>query len=161
MWKAVTMVTMSTESSDAPVYFLWKITHTISVVLWWWYYLRLLSLNDVIKLWYSLLRLYYIVIWYITLVTSTYVWKMDHGHICYAFGFAPKTGCDSDRGWGRDRVATRLLDREEWEPRLYSGRERFFQNRLWAHWTLYSSCSVHTGHRTVTIRCTPDKAAQW
>jgi hypothetical protein len=33
MRKTVTMVMTSTESSDAPVIFLWDITHDISVVL--------------------------------------------------------------------------------------------------------------------------------
>jgi hypothetical protein len=33
MRKTVTMVTMSTETSDVPVIFLWDITHVISVVL--------------------------------------------------------------------------------------------------------------------------------
>jgi hypothetical protein len=36
-------VTISTESSDAPVIFLWEITHVISAILWWWYHLRLLK----------------------------------------------------------------------------------------------------------------------
>jgi hypothetical protein len=33
-----------------------------------------------------------------------------------------------------------------------SGRERFFKNRVWAHWTVYSVCSVHTELRTVAVR---------
>jgi hypothetical protein len=42
------------------------------------------------------LLLYCIVFWYILLVTSTYMWcgKWILAHICYAFSFAPKTGCD-------------------------------------------------------------------
>jgi hypothetical protein len=35
------------------------------------------------------------------------------------------------------------------------GREQgkgFFKNELWAHRTVYSACSVHTGQRTVAVR---------
>jgi hypothetical protein len=54
--------------------------------------LRYYDLDDVIKLLYSFLRLYCIVFRYITLVTSTYVWKWILARICYAFSFAPKPG---------------------------------------------------------------------
>jgi hypothetical protein len=40
------------------------------------------------------------------------------------------------------------------EPGLGSGREEFFKNRVWAHQTVYSACPVHTGQRTVAVRCT-------
>jgi hypothetical protein len=47
-------------------------------------------------------------------------------HICYAFGFAPKTGCDNLRGAGSGaplargegpRLSTELLDRGAWPSR--------------------------------------------
>jgi hypothetical protein len=50
----------STESSDAPVIFLWEIAHGICCTLMI-YCLRLSSLDDVINLLYSLLHLYCIV----------------------------------------------------------------------------------------------------
>jgi hypothetical protein len=60
------------------------------------YCLRLLSMDDVIKLLYSLLRLYCIVVWYILHLWRQHMCgKWILAHICYAFGFAPKTGCDN------------------------------------------------------------------
>jgi hypothetical protein len=90
-----------------------------SAVLWLWYLLRYNVLDDVIKLLYSLLRLYYIFFWYITLVTSTYVWKMDPGpHIlCIRF-------CPQNRVWQSSHVniwfnlwvifRIHLIDKDEW-----------------------------------------------
>jgi hypothetical protein len=59
------------------------------------YCLRLLSLDDVIKLLYSLLCLYCIVfLIYYTCVVIICVEKWILTHICYAFSFVSKTGCD-------------------------------------------------------------------
>jgi hypothetical protein len=81
---------MSIESNDALVTFLWKSVHVLSTVLWWWYFLRHYCLDDVMKLLYSLLHLYCIVFWYITLVMSTYVWKMDPDTHMLCIGFCPQ-----------------------------------------------------------------------
>jgi hypothetical protein len=129
MRKTVTMVMMSSESSDAPIILLWEITHVISAVLLSWYYLRLLSLDDVIKLLYSLLCLYYIVFWYITLVTSTYVWKMDPGTHMLCIRFSPKTGCDR---WELEATAEKGESRNEW------------LNILSVEWVVDTWCRVMT-----------------
>jgi hypothetical protein len=52
--------------------------------------------DNVIKLLYSFLRLYCIVFWNITIVTSTYMWKMDLGThmLCIRF-------CPQNRVWHR------------------------------------------------------------
>jgi hypothetical protein len=76
MKKTLMEILMNTESNDALIIFLWDITHVISAILWW-YCLRYYCLDVVIKTTLLSLRLYCIVLWYITLVTSTYVWKMD------------------------------------------------------------------------------------
>jgi hypothetical protein len=61
-----------------------------SVVLWLWYLLIYNVLDDVIKLLCSLLCLFCIVFWYITLVTSTYVWKMDPSPHMLCIRFCPE-----------------------------------------------------------------------
>ena len=71
-----------------------------SVVLWLWYLLRYNVQDDVIKLLYSFLCLYCIVFWYITLVTSTYVWKMDPGPHMLCIRFCPRTECDKEARQG-------------------------------------------------------------
>jgi hypothetical protein len=94
MRKTLMRMLTITESSDAPNIFLWKITPDISNVLWWWNYLIHLCLDDVIKLLYAL---------YVFIALSfdiLHLWcqhmcgKWILEHICYAFGFGPKTGCD-------------------------------------------------------------------
>jgi hypothetical protein len=84
----------STKSNDAPVIFLWKIAHVISVVLWWWYYLRHLCLDDVIKLLYPLYAFIALSFDILHLWPHYMCGKWILEHICYAFGFAPKIGCD-------------------------------------------------------------------
>jgi hypothetical protein len=42
----------------------------------------------------------------------------------------------------------------EKSPSLGLGQGKdFFKNVSWAHWTVNSGCPVHTGQRTVTVRC--------
>jgi hypothetical protein len=97
MKKTLMEILMNTESNDAPVIFLWEIIHVISALLWW-YILRYYYLDVVIKTILLSLRLYCNVFWYITLVTSTYVWKMDFGTHMLWIRFCPRTGCDRDSG---------------------------------------------------------------
>jgi hypothetical protein len=84
----------STRSNDVPVIFLWKITHVLFVVLWWWYYLRHLCLGDVIKLLYSPYSFIALSFDILHLWRQHMCGKWILTHICYAFGLAPKTGCD-------------------------------------------------------------------
>jgi hypothetical protein len=93
MKKILMETSMNTKSNDVPVIFLWEIAHVISALLWW-YILRYYYLDDVIKTILLSLLLYCIVFWYITLVTSTYVWKMDLGThmLCIRF-------CPQNRAW--------------------------------------------------------------
>jgi hypothetical protein len=68
---------------------------------WYFHYtliiccLSLLCLDDVIKLLYSLLCLYCIVFDILHLWHQHMCRKWILAHICYAFGFAPKIGCDN------------------------------------------------------------------
>jgi hypothetical protein len=65
-----------------------------SVVLWLWYLFKILWSRWCNKVTLLSLHLYCIVFWYITLVTSTYVWKMDPGPhmLCIRF-------CTQNRVW--------------------------------------------------------------
>jgi hypothetical protein len=94
MKKTLMKILMSTESNDAPVIFLWEITHVISAILWW-YCLRYLCLDDVIKLFYSLYAFIALSFDILHLWCQHICEKWILAHICYAFGFAPRTGCDS------------------------------------------------------------------
>jgi hypothetical protein len=89
MKKTLMEISMNTESNDAPVIFLWEITHVISALLWW-YILRYYYLDVVIKTILLSLRLYCIVFWYTTRVMSTYVWKMDLGTHMVCIRFCPQ-----------------------------------------------------------------------
>jgi hypothetical protein len=77
----------STKSNDAPVIFLWKIAHVISVVLWWWNYLRHLCLDDVIKLLYSLYTFIALSFDILHLWRQHMCGKWILAHICYVFSF--------------------------------------------------------------------------
>jgi hypothetical protein len=89
---------MSIESNDVPVTFRWKSVHVYSAVLWWWYFLRHYCLDDVIKLLYSLLRFIAFYFDILHLWRQHMCGKWIHAHICYAFSFAPKTGCEREIG---------------------------------------------------------------
>jgi hypothetical protein len=103
MKKTLMEISMNTESNDASVIFPWEITHVISALLWW-YCLRYYYLDVVIKTTLLSLRLYCIVFWYTTLVTSTYVWKMDLGTHMICIWFYPQ-----NRVWHRASLATIFL----------------------------------------------------
>jgi hypothetical protein len=80
--------------------------------------------------------------------------KSRHKH-----GRSPEHG---GRRWGRIAgeggnardIEEKRRETEEVVSAPGSGRERFFKNRIWAHRTVYSACSVHTGQRTVAVRWT-------
>jgi hypothetical protein len=57
-------------------------------------------------------------------------------------------------GEGGNRLRPRGRQRTERKECLASGArgKSFFKNRIWAHRTVYSACSVHTGQRTVAVR---------
>jgi hypothetical protein len=101
---------MSTKSSDAPVIFLWKSVHVLSVVLWWWYYLRHIFLYDVIKLLYSLYAFIAMSFDILHLRCQHMCGEWILAHICYAFGFAPKTGCDRRPREGQEARAGNSVD---------------------------------------------------
>jgi hypothetical protein len=132
MRKTLTMGMMSTKSSDAPVIFLWKIAHVIPTVLWWRYYLRYLCLDDVIKLTYSLCAFIALSFDILHLWCQHICGKWILAHICYAFDFAPKTGCDSlglktrRRLLWREPVAARSIT-----PKGASRRSNF----VWSTWS--------------------------
>jgi hypothetical protein len=95
MKKTLQMMLTSTKSNDAPVTFLWKSVHVYSIVLRWWHYLRHLCLDDVIKLLYSLYAFIALYFDILHLWRQHMCGKWILAHIWYAFGFAPKIGCDS------------------------------------------------------------------
>ncbi len=95
MKKTLQMMLTSTKSNNAPVTFLWKSVHVYSIVLRWWHYLRHLCLDDVIKLLYSLYAFIALYFDILHLWRQHMCGKWILAHIWYAFGFAPKTGCDS------------------------------------------------------------------
>jgi hypothetical protein len=90
MLKTSLTTLMSFKSNDAPVTFLWKSVHVISVVLWLWYLLKIQWFRWCNKVTLLPLCLYCIVFWYITLVTSTYVWEMDPGPHMLCIRFCPQ-----------------------------------------------------------------------
>jgi hypothetical protein len=90
MTKTSQMTLMSFESNDTPVTFLWKSVHVISIVLWLWYLLKIQWSGGCNKVTLLSLRFYCIVFWYITLVMSTYVWKMDPGPHMLCIRFCPQ-----------------------------------------------------------------------
>jgi hypothetical protein len=94
MKKTLMEISMNTESNDVSVIFLWMITHVISVVLWLWYLLRYNDPDDVIKLLYSLYALIALSFDILHLWRQHMCGKWILAQICYAFGFAPRTGCD-------------------------------------------------------------------
>jgi hypothetical protein len=61
-----------------------------SAVLWLWNLYKILWSRWCNKVTLLPLRLYCIVFWYITLVTSTYVWKMDLGPHMLCIQFCPQ-----------------------------------------------------------------------
>jgi hypothetical protein len=64
-------------------------------------------------------------------------------------------------GEGQWEIAWQTNKWAEWnEPASGLGREEFFKNGLWAHQTVYSTSSVHTGQRTVVVHEPSDRAAQ-
>jgi hypothetical protein len=95
MKKTLQMMLTSTKSNNAPVIFLWKSVHVLSIVLWWWYYLRHLCMDDVIKLFYSFYAFIALSFDILHLWRQHMSGKWILSHICYAFGFAPKTRCDT------------------------------------------------------------------
>jgi hypothetical protein len=96
------------ESNDAPVTFLWKSVHVISTVLWLWYLLEIQWSRWCNKVTLLSLRLYCIVFWYITLVTSTYVWKMDPSPHMLCIRFCPHNRVWHK--WYQSYTDSRLLD---------------------------------------------------
>jgi hypothetical protein len=90
MTKTSHMTLMSFKSNDPPVTFLWKSVHVISAVLWLWYLLKIQWSRWCNKVTLLSLCLYCAVFWYITLVTSTYVWKMDPGPNMLWIRFCPQ-----------------------------------------------------------------------
>jgi hypothetical protein len=92
------MTTMSFKSNDAPVIFLWEITHVISALLWCWYLLKIQWFRWCNKVLYSL---------YAFIALSFDILHLWHQHMCgngswhtYAMRsvLPPGTGCDSRYG---------------------------------------------------------------
>jgi hypothetical protein len=73
---------------------------------------------------------------------------------------SPEPSGDGGRRWrefagGERRIAREQrarVERKKLSQATGSGREGFFKNGVWAHRTVYSACSVHTGQRTVAVR---------
>jgi hypothetical protein len=158
MEKALQMMLTSTKSNDVPVIFLWKIAHVLSAILWWWYYLRHLCLDDVIKLLYSPYAFIALSFDILHLWLQNMCGKWILAHICYAFGFAPKTGCDIyPLSQKKNRATPRILI---WQDALFTnllGRDAPFvmmphvassspQNRTTEFWApnLMTPANYHT-----------------
>jgi hypothetical protein len=68
-------------------------------------------------------------------------------------GGSPPGRGDHRRGRKSPDSEQRLGKEEKKEPGLGLGQGKiFFKNRVWAHRTVYNTCSVHTGQRTVAVR---------
>jgi hypothetical protein len=76
-------------------------------------------------------------------VTSTYVWKYILAHICYAFGFALETGCDSkpqEHGMNACETFLSLMASKLEKLTLLSSLKQLLKTCLYAKFMLMILC---------------------